>query len=78
MECTEVCAYLTFGKIFMHVSITHLPGTDLNKISYNKTGASQKFLKLFSFKETAAQFLIAVLGPSVAISVLIISHLIDL
>ena len=43
-----------------------------------KTGASQKFLKLFSFKETAAQFLIAVLGPSVAISVLIISHLIDL
>lgn len=43
----------------------------------NKTGASQKFLKVFSFKETAAQFLIAVLGPSVAISVLIISHVID-
>lgn len=31
MERTDVRAYLTFGKIFVHVSITHLPGTDFKQ-----------------------------------------------
>ena len=56
--------------------ITYHFSVQRGELRYTKLGPP-KFLKVFSFKETAAQFLIAVLGPSVAISVLIISHLID-